>query len=38
MATVKYIGRKTDFKGKTLWEIVGNLKNFGIGRVVVRSE
>ncbi|KAJ3661832.1 hypothetical protein Zmor_006214 [Zophobas morio] len=33
----KYIGRKTDFKGKTLWEIVGNLKNFGVGRVVVRS-
>ncbi|XP_055611376.1 uncharacterized protein LOC129757981 [Uranotaenia lowii] len=37
MATVKYIGRTTDFRGKTLWEIVGNLKNFGVGRVVVRS-
>lgn len=37
MATIKYIGRTTDFKGKTLWEIVGNLKNFGVGRVVVRS-
>lgn len=34
---VKLIGRKTDFKGKTLWEIVGNLKNFGVGRVVVRN-
>lgn len=33
----KYIGRTTDFKGKTLWEIVGNLKNFGIGRIVTRS-
>jgi small subunit ribosomal protein S34 len=33
----KYIGRRTDFRGKTLWEIVGNLKNFGIGRIVVRS-
>ncbi|PSN53237.1 hypothetical protein C0J52_07983 [Blattella germanica] len=34
---IKYVGRTTDFKGKTLWEIVGNLKNFGVGRVVVRS-
>lgn len=33
----KYIGRTTDFKGKTLWEIVGNLKNYGIGRIVARS-
>lgn len=37
MTTIKYIGRTTDFKGKTLWEIVGNLKNFGVGRIVVRS-
>jgi small subunit ribosomal protein S34 len=34
---LKYIGRATDFKGKTLWEIVGNLKNFGVGRYVVRQ-
>ncbi|XP_044269367.1 uncharacterized protein LOC123014364 [Tribolium madens] len=33
----KYIGKTTNFKGKTLWEIVGNLKNFGIGRLVIRS-
>lgn len=33
----KYIGRTTNFKGKTLWEIVGNLKNYGVGRIVVRS-
>lgn len=33
----KYIGRTTDYKGKTLWEIVGNLKNYGIGRIVARS-
>ncbi|KAJ8958160.1 hypothetical protein NQ318_006099 [Aromia moschata] len=33
----KYIGRTTDFKGKTLWEIVGNLKNFGVGRIVARN-
>lgn len=34
---IKYIGRRTDFKGKTLWEILGNLKNFGVGRIVVRN-
>jgi hypothetical protein len=34
---IKYVGRTTDFKGKTLWEIVGNLKNFGVGRIVARS-
>lgn len=33
----KYIGRTHDFKGKTLWEIVGNLKNFGVGRIVIRN-
>ncbi|XP_049874014.1 uncharacterized protein LOC126372349 [Pectinophora gossypiella] len=39
MATkvVTYVGRTTDFKGKTLWEIVGSLKNFGVGRIVRRS-
>lgn len=34
---IKYVGRTTDFKGKTLWEILGSLKNFGVGRIVVRS-
>ncbi|KAF2899738.1 hypothetical protein ILUMI_06435 [Ignelater luminosus] len=34
---IKYIGRTLDYQGKTLWEIVGNLKNFGVGRIVVRS-
>ncbi len=37
MTTIKYIGRTCDFKGKSLWEIVGNLKNHGVGRVVVRQ-
>lgn len=38
MATkIKLIGRTTDFKGKPLWEILGNLKNFGIGRLVIRN-
>lgn len=34
---MKYVGRTTNFKGKTLWEIVGSLKNFGVGRFIVRS-
>ncbi|XP_035445240.2 uncharacterized protein LOC118272703 [Spodoptera frugiperda] len=34
---IKYVGRTTDFKGKTLWEIVGSLKNQGVGRIIVRS-
>jgi len=34
---IKYIGKTHDFRGKTLWEIVGNLKNLGIGRIVTRS-
>ncbi|XP_065360210.1 uncharacterized protein mRpS34 [Calliphora vicina] len=34
---IKYVGRKTDFKGKSLWEIVGDLKDYGVGRMVVRN-
>ena len=34
---VRYIGRPTTFRGKYLFEILRNLKNFGVGRVVVRS-
>ena len=33
-----YIGRRNFYLGKTLWEIVGNLKNFGVGRILVRSK
>lgn len=33
----KYFGRTTDFKGKTVWEIIGNLKNLGVGRIIARS-
>ncbi|KAL1506824.1 hypothetical protein ABEB36_006114 [Hypothenemus hampei] len=33
----KYIGRTHDFRGKSLWEILGNLKNFGVGRIVARN-
>ncbi|XP_066150319.1 small ribosomal subunit protein mS34 [Euwallacea fornicatus] len=34
----KYIGRTHDFKGKSLWEILGNLRNMGVGRIVTRSK
>lgn len=31
------IGPPTEHVGKTLWEILGNLKNFGVGRLVKRN-
>ncbi|EDW30395.1 GL17855 [Drosophila persimilis] len=34
---IKYIGRTTDFKGNTLWELVSNLPNWGVGRMVIRN-
>lgn len=34
---VKLIGRTTNLYGKTLWEIVGNLRNAGIGRLITRN-
>ncbi|XP_059475012.1 uncharacterized protein LOC132196413 [Neocloeon triangulifer] len=33
----KFIGRSTYYSGKTLWEIVGNLKDFGVGRIIARG-
>jgi small subunit ribosomal protein S34 len=33
----KFIGRTTELCGKSLWEIVGNLKDFGVGRIFVRN-
>ena len=33
-----YIGRRNFYLGKTLWELVGNLKNMGKGRILVRSK
>lgn len=33
-----YIGKRNFYFGKRLWEIVGNLKNFGEGRLLVRSK
>lgn len=34
---IKYIGRTHYLKGKPLWEILGNLKNHGVGRLVIRG-
>ena len=33
-----YVGKRNFYIGKTLWEIVGNLRNFGVGRILVRSK
>ncbi|XP_017884458.1 uncharacterized protein LOC108627640 [Ceratina calcarata] len=35
---IKYVGRTNTFKGKPLWEILGNLKNHGVGRMVIRHK
>lgn len=35
---IKYVGKKSKHTGKTLWELLGNLENFGVGRIVVRNE
>ena len=31
-----YIGRQSFYYGKTLFEIARNLKNYGVGRMVIR--
>ncbi|ESO87410.1 hypothetical protein LOTGIDRAFT_235086 [Lottia gigantea] len=36
MTITRFIGRESHFRGKTLYEIASNLKNFGEGRVVTR--
>lgn len=33
----KYIGPIDVHKGKTLWQILGNLKNFGKNRIIGRN-
>lgn len=38
MPTIHYYGKKTNFVGKTLFEILANLKNFGVNRMVVKQE
>nr|XP_018902954.1 PREDICTED: 28S ribosomal protein S34, mitochondrial [Bemisia tabaci] len=32
-----YIGRKTTHVGKTLWQLLGNLKDYGVGRLIIRG-
>lgn len=34
---ITYVGKKSDCFGKTLWEILGNLKGFGVGRIIQRE-
>lgn len=36
MPKIVYVGKVGPKCGKTLWEILGNLKNFGVGRLVTR--
>lgn len=33
-----YYGKKTNFLGKTLFEILANLRNFGVNRMLVKQE
>lgn len=37
MGKIIEVGPATIHVGKTLWEILGNLKNFGVGRIVKRN-
>lgn len=38
MTKVYYYGKKTNFIGKTLFEILGNLRNFGVNRMLIKQE
>ena len=33
-----FLGRTHDLYGKSLWELLCNLKDFGVGRVVKRTK
>ena len=35
--SIQYIGRKTYNEGKRLFDILCRLKNFGVGRIVLRN-
>lgn len=37
MAQTIYIGKHTPFVGKTVFEILANLKDFGVGRVIQKN-
>ena len=34
---IKYIGKKSEFTGNLLFEILNRLKNYGVGRVIIRN-
>lgn len=38
MPTVHYYGKKSNFVGKTLFEILANLRNFGVNRMLLKQE
>lgn len=38
MPTVHYYGKKTEFVGKTLFEILANIRNFGVERMIIKQE
>lgn len=38
MPTIHYYGKKTNFIGKTLFEILANLRNFGLNRMLIKQE
>uniref|UniRef100_A0A6G1S4C8 28S ribosomal protein S34, mitochondrial n=1 Tax=Aceria tosichella TaxID=561515 RepID=A0A6G1S4C8_9ACAR len=38
MPKVYYYGKKTKFVGKTLFEILANLRNFGLNRMLIKQE
>lgn len=38
MRNVYYYGKKTKFVGKTLFEILANLRNFGVNRMLIKQE
>jgi small subunit ribosomal protein S34 len=38
MPTIHYYGKKTKFVGKTLFEILANLRNFGLNRMLIKQE
>ena len=37
MSNIVYIGRKNRLVGKTVFEILAQLKNFGVGRILIRN-
>lgn len=38
MPTIHYYGKKTKFVGKTLFEILSNLRDFGLNRMLIKQE